>query len=434
MLKSQPSRETLAWVGLLVIAMAVRWAACGYWSSDLRVDRDAYLGIARNIRSGNGFCSPDTSTPTAYRPPVYPFLLAVGELLVAEPWAVAMLNIASGMAMVAGVWRLLGQWWQAPLGMRLAAGLALSVDPLLSRYTAQPMTECVFTALVVWTIVGVSALYSEQNAPADPNESSARRADIQVLSPWLTGIVAGMAILCRPTFLPFIGLVSVGMCARLLLNGRWKQPREWFPVAKFAVGWCVLIGVWATRNQLVMGHPILTTTHGGYTLLLGNNSVFYDEVARRPWGTVWEHESLTRWQTSLAAQLDQEYGPRIDEVTADAWHQRQATQAMRSDPAGFWSAMLYRIRSFWSLAPRGPEETSRFVSRMVAGWYSALFLLSAIGFANAVRQRHPAVLIGGLLILTVAVLHLFYWTDTRMRAPLHPVLVTFAAAPMRRRK
>ena len=107
---------------------------------------------------------------------------------------------------------------------------------------------------------------------------------------------------------------------------------------------------------------------------------------------------------------------------------------MRSDPAGFWSAMLYRIRSFWSLAPRGPEETSRFVSRMVAGWYSALFLLSAIGFANAVRQRHPAVLIGGLLILTVAVLHLFYWTDTRMRAPLHPVLVTFAAAPMRRRK
>ena len=44
---------------------------------------------------------------------------------------------------------------------------------------------------------------------------------------------------------------------------------------------------WAIRNQIVVGRPIVSTTHGGYTLLLGNNPSFYDHLRTAPRGTVW---------------------------------------------------------------------------------------------------------------------------------------------------
>lgn len=432
--KSSLCCEKIAWGGLLVVALAVRCLVCVYWSTDLTVDRDAYLGIVRNIRLGNGFCSPDTITPTAYRPPAYPLLVALFELVCTEPYAVASLNILAGIATAAGVWVLVGQWWlNPPLWKRVIAGLAIAADPLLLRYTAQPMTECVFTALTVWLLVGISSLVMEQKRADNSHDDSPPERSETRLSPLVTGILAGVAILCRPTLLPFVGLISLGLVGRILFVGRWGHAKEWTALTKFVIGWCVVLGIWVARNQMVMGHPILTTTHGGYTLLLGNNPVFYREVARQPWGTVWQHDSLIGWQAALADQLQQEYGPKVDEITADRWHFRQATHAMHNDPDGFHAAVAYRIRSFWSLTPRGPEDSSRVFRGIVSVWYATLFLFAAIGFIRAGLQRHPAVLLGGLVILSVAALHLLYWTDTRMRAPLHPVFVVMAVAPARRK-
>lgn len=389
----------------MLVALVLRIAACWLWADDLSRDRDAYLGIARNIYAGNGFCTPETATPTAFRPPVYPILIGIVRLALPESVTVAVVNIAAGLATVWAAWMLVGIWWQAPIWQRVIASLAIAIDPLLLRYTAQPMTECVFTALTAWTLVGLTHIFRTGKAPL------------------ITGLFAGSAILCRPTLLPFVGLMMIvlfGLAAS-------KRFVSWRASVLFAAGWVVLIGVWAGRNQIVMGHPILTTTHGGYTLLLGNNPVFYEEVVRKPWGTVWSHDSLLAWQTSLAVQMQNDLGDHVDEVAADEWHVRQATHAMHDDPEGFHAAVWYRIRSFWSLTPRGPERTAGLLLIVVAVWYSALFLLAAIGFINALLRRHPAAFLGGLLIATVAALHLIYWTDTRMRAPLHPILVAVAA-------
>ncbi|HET6423706.1 MAG TPA: hypothetical protein VFG20_08495, partial [Planctomycetaceae bacterium] len=200
-------------VAVLLVGTATRLLACFLWSEDLTLDRDAYLGIARNITAGNGFCTPETTTPTAYRPPVYPISLGIFFAVFPENIAVAVLNIAAGLATICGVWILMKQWWQPPLRQWLAAGFAIALDPLLLRYTAQPMTECLFTTLTVWTLVGVSSFFREGEAPAeplrdnmlDPTSGSAGASP----SPFLTGLLAGLAILCRPTLLPFIGLMTV---------------------------------------------------------------------------------------------------------------------------------------------------------------------------------------------------------------------------------
>ncbi len=390
-----------------------------YWEDDLVRDRDAYLGIARNISAGKGFCSPETTTPTAFRPPVYPIVIGVLGLILPEPTAVATVNIVAGLATVWAVWVLVGLWWKPVFRQQLTAAIAIAADPLMLRYSAQSMTECLFTALTAWTVVGVTRIW--KSSPGT------------VATAGLTGVVAGLAALCRPTLFPFLGLIWVAMFVFIPhdhVASRWQR---WKPLLTFALCLSLVLATWAGRNFVVLGQPILTTTHGGYTLLLGNNPVFFEEVAKQPWGTVWQHESLVRWQASLAEAMQRDLGDLATEVDADEWYTRQATHAIHDDHDGFHDAVWYRIRSFWSLAPRGPEVTGTRFLPLLAMWYAGLFLLAGVGFLKAAVRRQPAAILGGLLIATVAGLHLVYWTDTRMRAPLHPVLITFAAGVFSRR-
>ena len=53
-----------------------------------------------------------------------------------------------------------------------------------------------------------------------------------------------------------------------------------------------LLSPWAIRNQLQFGRPIVTTTHGGYTLLLANNPEFYQWLRAGPWGSVWRADQF----------------------------------------------------------------------------------------------------------------------------------------------
>ena len=61
-------------------------------------DPDNYLPLARSLADGRGFRLPDGG-PTAYRPPLYPLLLApmvatLGDWLL--PWGVATLHVGLG--------------------------------------------------------------------------------------------------------------------------------------------------------------------------------------------------------------------------------------------------------------------------------------------------------------------------------------------------
>jgi hypothetical protein len=400
-------RDTYGLVAAVLLALAARVAACGIWASDLTLDRDAYWGIARQILAGHGFCTPGTTQPTAFRAPLYPLLLAGAGWLLSPAWATGVVNVGAGIGTVVST------WWSArlcrlsPRHNAWAAGL-IAVDPLLVRYTAQPMTECVFAALSA-TLVGL--LLSAGEGPR-----SGRR--------WLcSGVVAGLAALCRPTIWPFALLVSLAV----LVVQRRNMRAAILAVSCFWLGMLGTVGPWAARNAWVMGWPIVTTTHGGYTLLLGNNPVFYAEVASQPWGTVWTGPGLERWQRELRAEMEQALGPSAGEVASDRWQTQRAWQHMRRDKHGFVHGVLYRVRSLWSLSPRG--EHAGTTTWPIAAWYGALLVLAAWGMGRVLMTRGGItawVLLGW--IVSVQAVHVFYWTDTRMRAPLHPVLAITAAA------
>jgi len=224
----------------------------------------------------------------------------------------------------------------------------------------------------------------------------------------------------NPTEQTFSGLASSGRAS--LSSLPWRV----------IVGTLLVVAPWVIRNQLVIGSPLLTTTHGGYTLLLANNSVFYDEVVDQPWGTVWSGASLARWQTELDSRLERDLGAKASELERDRRQSEWGREFMAAEPSRFARAVWHRIRSLWSPVPLGESEvgTARLAVAMV-GWFYVLELLAfVVGMVVVARRRveWSRWWILCALVITVQGVHLVYWTNARMRTPLTPIIALFAVA------
>jgi hypothetical protein len=209
---------------------------------------------------------------------------------------------------------------------------------------------------------------------------------------------------------------------------------------------------WGIRNAVAIGEFRLTTTHGGYTLLLGNNPVFYREVVEAPLGTTWKAESLANWQASLEEEMKNTDPEVKTEPQRDRWMARKARQHIAENPGLFLRASGLRFLRFWSVFPpesaldavetfwekvcrklRLPwEQASETIGR-VAGWSVAVFYAGIIGsfLIGLVRLDRaqwslwwPLV----LMILCFSAAHLIYWSNTRMRAPVMPAVVLLAVS------
>lgn len=419
---------------LLILCLLPRLAVLGRSWDDLSDDRDAYLGIAQGIAAGRGYCTPGTETPTAFRPPLYPLLLA--------PWAgdedklpraFLHLLLAGGTAVL--LWRTAGQLGLGRMS-RAAATLFFAVDPLLVRYVALPMTEtlCAFlSALLLFQLT--------------------RPRPATVRSSFLSGLTFGACVLARPTYWVF-GLLYGTLC---FVRGRFlnhdsslrtdrseMRSDESRRTAAVLAGLAIVIAPWVLRNWLVLGSPIVMTTHGGYTLLLGNNAAFYGEVIHQPWGTIWDGSrgpGQGAWVEDVNRQMDS-LGLKT-EIERNRWMGNLAKQTIREQPLTFLRACGWRLVRFWYLVPLGPEA-ERLPVWLLWGtglYYSLLWLLMVIG-SGRIAWGHFRGAAGGpdagagvfawvpLLVLIVAFLlvHAVYWSDARMRAPVMPAVVLLAAA------
>lgn len=199
-----------------------------------------------------------------------------------------------------------------------------------------------------------------------------------------------------------------------------------------------MVSPWLMRNLAVMKSPILMTTHGGYTILLGNNEAFYREVVQQPFGTVWDG-SNGPGQAVWANNINQEMDALglTTEMERDRWMSNLAHQTIRENPGLFLKSCWLRFRRFWNLFPSGPamENVSTTLYRLVGLWYGCVGLLLLFGVFQICAGRKsqystwiPAI----LLILAFTIVHLFYWSNVRMRAPIVPAIALIAGVVLQR--
>lgn len=402
-------------LALLLFAAVVRGGVLWARFDDLSADPDGYREIAVAVQRSKLYARKPyrgwSLTETAFRPPLYPYtLVALAGDGTLTPLRIALLHWVLGVATVLLTYYLARAWELSRSGAWLAAAL-VALDPILLRQSPLVMTETLATFIAVLLLIALTRF--------------GRRPDAFEAS--LVGLALGVSILCRPTFMAYAVIIAVCLpLVRASLSGRALNL-----VACLAIA-AVVIAPWMWRNKVDLGTAVVTTTHGGYTLALGNNTSFYEHLAS---GAAWQtpfdsgtsnlrQDIRSAWRRgTTSAHWEIEYDHAAYLVALDA---------MRDNPGMFASSCVYRLWRLWSpLAMQlSPDESRgvRAVRYAVAIWYVAVFGLAVIGARQlGWRLWQPPWLWGVLLCLSFTLVHTFYWSDMRMRAPLMPVVAMFAA-------
>jgi len=409
----------LLWVVLL--ALAVRLPVAVWRLDSLADDRDHYRLLADGLTDGRGLVHPDHGTPTAYRPPLYPLLLAGVSWTGTGRVGVVSLHLLLGLLAVGGTWKTAVQ-----LGLGRRAWLpaaAVGVDPLLVVGATLPMTETLFTALAAWMLAVASATPTKRRGLA-------------------LGLLFGLAALCRPSVWAFavvvISVTLLDLCRRRTLQ-HWVRHRV--VLAALLAGVAVTTGPWLARNLSVSGTAVLTTTHGGFTLLLGNNPVFYEQVVRQPLGTTWNDTTSdpgqrpADWRENLEEQLPVPPRGVAAERQRDIEMYRMAVANIADDPPGFLRACLLRVLRFWTPWPLESAPGSAWpvaLKSAVAAWYVVTLLAMLRGLWRRPWRRRPQWRAPLLLLLALSLVHVAFWSTMRMRAPVMPVVFLLACVGLGR--
>ncbi len=358
-------------------------------------DPDNYLPLARSLGEGKGLVF--NGRPTAYRPPLYPIVLAplvqgseteivrrIGALHILLGAATVMLTAATARR------------WGLSHVRALIAATVVACDPVLAAQASSVMTETLgafLVALTLWSLTwpGLRGVI-------------------------LGGISFGVSSLCRPSLLPGAALTAFGIC--------WIGPgtrRARFGHALILVlATGLTLAPWAIRNLRILGEPVWTTTHGGYTLFLANNPFYYDEVLHGPPGAVWTGPTQLQWVDSVYAA-----GVGATEPEGDRRLQRMALDVIAKRPVDFVRATLARLGRFWSVAPAAAVYPKAF-RLATAVWTIPLWCAFVVGLVSRAQWAWPRAA-APLVILGLTCVHAFYWTDLRMRAPIVPAIALIAA-------
>ncbi len=320
----------------------------------------------------------------------------------------------------------------------MIAAVLVLVDPVLVQQSTLVMTETIaaFLAAVVMLAWNQIAIRTK----------STRFVGWSIV---LAGALA-LAYLCRPTFLVWAG------CLMLLLFMASRRDKSLISAAAIIF---LLVGgtlaVWTLRNQRQLGAPVWATTHGGYTLLLANNPLFYDYLRdgnpagdddrQQPWnadaftsaylhrydGDPTTDEFWRRdWQAVAVAET------AISEPTDDKRCGTAAIATIKRQPGMFVWSSLVRVGRLWSPFPHQVPGRSLTLVWIVGVYYVVFFVLVLVAIvrlrSKLFQRRFWAIL---SLVFTLTAVHAVYWSNLRMRAPATAglaVMVGLAITPRNR--
>ena len=410
-------RHVRRWLSVVVaIAVLLRVSAALFMGDRVEdlpgiYDQISYDRLAQNVVAGNGFSFdvdwwPNTRAgePTAHWSYLATLYLAGVYKLVGHHPLVARLiqAVATGVLMPLLTYRLAVRLRGPVVGL-LAAGVS-AVYIYFFYYGAALMSEPLFFVAIL------GALNLALDVAARP--ALGRGAAL--------GMVTGLAVLARQTFLAFVPFL-VGW---LVWAGRGRI-RLWHVCVPLVV-LALMILPWTVRNYVAFGEFVLVNTNAGYVFFWGNHPVH---------GTNFisllgpEHPS---YGELIPAELR-----GLNEAALERALLRAGLGFVADAPIRYVLLSLSRLKDYFLFWPKATSSTLSNISRV--GSFGVCLPFMVYGVILSIRSawrtegdlatpERRAELV--LLLLFVAVysgIHLLSWAYVRYRLPVDTVLVIFAA-------
>ncbi|MFZ0814923.1 MAG: glycosyltransferase family 39 protein [Candidatus Sulfotelmatobacter sp.] len=349
--------------------------------------------VARSIAQGQGFSNPygGNTGPTAWEPPLYPYLMAgvfklFGIYTYASAWVLLGINCLFAALTTIPIYLIAQKTFDERVARWSAWGWAL--NPYIWYWSIHWIWDTTFTPLILSLIFLVAV---------ELQEWQGWRGWVIFAGLWGIGALANPSML---VFLPFCGL--------WVWRQRFKRGLPSFSgvVLSSAVFFLVL-SPWLVRNYEVFGRFVFLRDDFGLQFRLGNSK-----------GA--EGMLMAYLQPNLN-KLEFDKFQRMGELDYAADCKRRAFDWVREKPGRFAIVSLKRFFYYWNGVPKDTD------SRAPWDFRNSLFLASSViaiwGLVRALRQkRHAAWLFAGL-ILTYPTTYYFVFPHARYRHPIEPELV-----------
>ena len=358
--------------------------------------------VARSLITGHGYGSPfwGNTGPTAWVPPLYPWLLAAdfklfGVYTPLAAWVILAANCIFGAFTLPAVWQIARRCFNRKVAAW--ATWIWALYPAAMQYDVKWIWDMSLSCfLLSWVLV----LALRMRGIGEPNEAKAEGA---TAGRWaLFAVLWALIALSNPSI-----QVLLPACGLWILWGspQWRRQLAYGAMAAVLFWGCLT--PWIYRNWVVFHHFIPIRSDFGFELFDGNG----------PGATGMIREYDHPFQSPIQLRDYRKMG----EVAWMHWHQQMADHYLAQHPWRFWQLTAKRIFMYWAGVP---EPTS-------PKWWNALFrslnfgfssVVGLLGLALALRRKIEA---RWLFFWALALLPLTYYMITvhaRFRHPMEPLI------------
>jgi 4-amino-4-deoxy-L-arabinose transferase-like glycosyltransferase len=404
-LRRDPSwfRPTL--FGVVALGAIVRIAfAISVMSRVLSGDAHFFHTTAAQIANGKGY-------PTAAHPPVFPYLLAVFDLVgISSVGAqrIAVSIVASAGVLLVG---LLGRKVAGPI-VGIVAALIAATDPLWFQPGAVLMSESIYLVAIPGMLL-MALLCIEKPS---------------VLRFGGLGLLIAIATLIRSEAVDFIALL--GLPVVLMAVGDWRR-RIRTGVALVA-GFALVITPWLVKNEIQLGGATLSTNGGG--TLAGSYCAATFNPSDSAYGSYDGACSLIAIYDLVHYTRPPNGAKHFTELELDHGATRVAETFARNHLSDLPGVVVARELSVWGFGNQeyqlglasyeGRVQTYEQAGRVLYWVLLPFVILGILVLARTSRRRF---VVTAIPIAVVAVNSAVFYGSTRMRMAAEPSLAVLAS-------
>ena len=388
-------RSWPGWVVAIALILRLAWIVIGH-TYRFKSDDDNFgfgweMGrIAASLASGHGFSNPfgPVTGPTAWEPPLYPYLSAGVFLLFgiyskASAFVLLALNSVFSALTCIPIFLIARRIFSEKVAVGSAWAWALLPNVMFwcTRAVWETSLSALLLALAFWL-----ALTMEER---------------EGWMPWVKfGLLWGVIALNSPSLLSF--LPAAGLWAWYHRAQRGKASLAGVVLASVVFFACIT--PWLVRDYQTFGRFIFIRDNFGAELRLGNGNgadgtlMLYLDPPHDPY-------AMHQFQS-------------MGEVAYIAMRKQQALAYIRADYSRFVELCLRRVVYFWAGPPK--EAQNWWLGEAKNSLFLASSVLMFWGLGRALRLRLRGAWLFGWLVLLYPAMYYFVYCIPRYRVPIEP--------------
>jgi hypothetical protein len=388
-------RASLFWIVVIAFVVRVAWIVVGHTYKLKTSDENFGFGwemgrIAESLAFGHGFSNPfgPPTGPTAWEPPLYPYL-AAGAFLIfgaytkASAFVLLTFNSACSALTCIPIFRIARRMFTetVAVGSTWAWVLLPNVIFWCTRSIWETSLSALLLALIVWLTLTME--------------------DRDGMRPWFEfGLLWGIAALNSPSLLSFLPAAGLWGWYRRRKRGK----RSVIGVVLASVVFLACVAPWLVRDYRTFGKFIFIRDNFGAELRLGNGPgadgtlMLYQDPPHDP----------SAMQQFVA----------MGEPAYIGMRKQQAIDYIKADYARFAWLCVKRFFWFWTSPPKPTHPA--WVEPLKQLLFLASSLLMFCGLGLALRQRRPGAWLCFWLVLLYPAIYYVVYAIQRYRHPIEP--------------